>query len=111
MEEARSDSIRVGIEDDRSQIGVEVNEDVEGGDCKVDLGGPDGLQPVRRSVSMDSVSASMISAAVANAFPQQCERKAKEIRVGVMERSGSSSIKRSASCSAKVFLSRHSSRR
>lgn len=128
-EEARSESIRVGIEDERSQSGVEMSEDVEGGDCKVDLGGLEGLQPVRRSVSMDSVSALMISAAVANAFPQQCERnsgKAKEIRVGgnenllrlvgspVMERcmqTGSSSIKRSASCSAKVFLSRHSSRR
>ncbi|KAL1564628.1 RING-type E3 ubiquitin transferase [Salvia divinorum] len=94
----------------RSQIGIELGETAEG-ECKIDL---DGAQPVRRSVSMDSLLASMISAAVANTFPRQCDRNsgdqvAKEKVGEVGMRMGSSSMKRSASCSAKVFLSRHSS--
>lgn len=84
----------------------------------------DNVQPVRRSVSLDSISASMISAAVLNALSESNKQlgKGKESDVGrrsvgvnrpSMERgmqTGSSSIKRSASCSAKVFLSRHCSR-
>ncbi|KAH6833261.1 RING/U-box superfamily protein [Perilla frutescens var. hirtella] len=108
-------------EEARSQTVVEMNENVElGDDCKVDAVG------VRRSVSMDSLSASMISAAVANAFGKNSDSElVKEkgtkrsigmnrslLRLSSIERcmqTGSSSIKRSASCSAKLFLSRHSS--
>ena len=88
---------------------IELGETVEEGECKIEL---DGAQPVRRSVSMDSLSASMISAAVANAFPRQCDKnsKAKVGDVGIRAGS-SSSVKRSASCNAKVFLSRYSSSR
>ncbi|KAL1534357.1 RING-type E3 ubiquitin transferase [Salvia divinorum] len=107
----------------RSQIGIELGGNVEG-DCKIDVELGAAVQPVRRSVSMDALSASAISAAVANAFPQRCDKnsgdqlgKVKDGEVGKFESpsiercGGSSSIKRSASCSAKVFLSRHSSRR
>ncbi|XP_057812546.1 E3 ubiquitin-protein ligase RING1-like [Salvia miltiorrhiza] len=103
----------------RPQIRVEMDENVE---CKIDVG-DDGLQPVRRSVSMDSLSASMISAAVAGAFPRPCD-KSSDDRLGKGNRRlsespsiercvqmGSSSIKRSASCSANVFLSRHNNSR
>ncbi|XP_047983610.1 RING-H2 finger protein ATL54-like [Salvia hispanica] len=102
----------------RSQIGVEFEGNVEG-DCKIDVElDAAAVQPVRRSVSMDALSASAISAAVANAFPRQCDKSSGD-QLGKFEspsiercaQTGSSSIKRSASCSAKVFLSRHSSRR
>ncbi|KAG6406767.1 hypothetical protein SASPL_134377 [Salvia splendens] len=101
----------------RSQIGIEFEGNVEG-DCKIDVEFDAAVQPVRRSVSMDALLASAISAAVANAFPRQCDKSSGD-QLGKFEspsieryaQTGSCSIKRSASCSAKVFLSRHSSRR
>ncbi|KAG6409133.1 hypothetical protein SASPL_132166 [Salvia splendens] len=101
----------------RSQIGIEFGGNAEG-DCKIDVELDAAVQPVRRSVSMDALSASAISAAVANAFPRQCDKNSGD-QLGKFEspsiercaQTGSSSIKRSASCNAKVFLSRHSSRR
>ncbi|KAK2971798.1 hypothetical protein RJ640_018487 [Escallonia rubra] len=97
----------------------------------------EGFQPIRRSVSLDCISASIISADVANAnsvrFDGNLDSKSvklDEAETGVVSRSvnvnqsllrlmgsssigrslpnGSSSIKRSFSCSGKVFLSRYS---
>ncbi|KAL3515506.1 hypothetical protein ACH5RR_022408 [Cinchona calisaya] len=88
----------------------------------------EGIQPLRRSVSMDSLSALKISAAIANAFPAQSDRNSDEKFMqmdgagndqGLSKSEGSSSmerslqkesslVKRSLSCSAKVFLSRYS---
>ncbi|KAI3445765.1 hypothetical protein Pfo_002430 [Paulownia fortunei] len=134
--------LRIRIEEDgepRAQIGLKINENLRGEEENSDTSGLDGVQPMRRSVSVDSLSASMISAAIAKAFPGESDRSSdnqldevKEPTVGVIakrvglnqsllrlvgspsiERSmqtGSSSMKRSLSCSAKVLLSRHSSR-
>lgn len=96
----------------------------------------EGVQPLRRSVSMDSLSALKVSAAIANAFPVQSDRNSDEnfmqmnvLNMGIAPKragnnhdlsksEGSSSmegslqkdtslVKRSLSCSAKVFLSRY----
>ncbi|GFP86785.1 RING-H2 finger protein atl54 [Phtheirospermum japonicum] len=120
--EIESTELRVGIEDDtvsRAQTGPKLL---------------DGIQPLRRSISVDSLSA------VATAFPGQSDRNIDNQLVEVKEsttsgvvakragfnqgllrligspsiersmQTGSSSMKRSLSCSANVFLSRHSSR-
>lgn len=126
LEEIRRDSdteppeLRPGprIEDhgiSQSQSGLKFNED-----ARV-LDGVQ-VQPMRRSVSMDSLSASMISAVIASAFPRQSNTnsdnqldEAKESSVediaGLnrsfpkfmgspsMESAGSSTVKRSVSCS------------
>ncbi|XP_051146643.1 RING-H2 finger protein ATL54-like [Andrographis paniculata] len=65
------------------------------------------LQPARRSVSVDSLSASMIGSAIAD-FGGNCEKQLDAIKqkssVGKPLMSGSpSAVKRSQSCSAKVF--------
>lgn len=97
---------RIEIEDDGEAVEPDGNLD-----CKMEA-----VQPVRRSVSLDLTAALMISAAVANAESEKELAKAKESEAGRRSVGGngqigsSSSIKRSASCSAKVFLSRHSSR-
>ncbi|KAL8521161.1 hypothetical protein ACS0TY_011639 [Phlomoides rotata] len=85
-----------GIEGDgisRSQSGLKINGDA---------GEFDGVQPMRRSVSMDSLSASMISAAIASAFPQQSNRNS-DNQSGCILRAGTCSIKRSVSCGCKVL--------
>ncbi|THG01667.1 hypothetical protein TEA_011744 [Camellia sinensis var. sinensis] len=89
------------------------------------------VQPTRRSVSMDSFSASMISAAIANAQSRESTQLAKVNQsnmaiivpkkenvnqslarlvggssIGRSLQKGPTSIKRSLSCSGKVFLSR-----
>ncbi|KAK4401845.1 RING-H2 finger protein ATL54 [Sesamum angolense] len=143
-QENEASELRIGIEDrgsaSRAETGLKMNENLgedEGNRDRQDL---DGVQPMRRSVSVDSLSASMISAAVANAFPGQANRNSgkqivelKEPTVGVIAKragfnqsllrlvgspsigrstqTGDSSLKRSLSCSAKVLLSRDSSRR
>ncbi|KAL0365181.1 UNVERIFIED_CONTAM: RING-H2 finger protein ATL54 [Sesamum angustifolium] len=142
-QENEASELRIGIEDhgsaSRAETGLKMNENLgedEGNRDRQDL---DGVQPMRRSVSVDSLSASMISAAVANAFPGQANRisgkqivELKEPTVGVIAKragfnqsllrlvgspsigrstqTGDSSLKRSLSCSAKVLLSRDSSR-
>lgn len=97
----------------------------------------EGIQPLRRSVSMDSLSALKINAAIANAFPPQSDRNSDKKFVEMngsntglapkgagneqclsrsegcssVERSSqkeTSAVKRSLSCSARVFLSRYS---
>ncbi|XP_022858450.1 E3 ubiquitin-protein ligase RING1-like isoform X2 [Olea europaea var. sylvestris] len=88
------------------------------------------IQPMRRSVSVDSLSASMISAAIADAFSSQPNRKSenqsntsivpkKSGNIQSLSRldasssvqraiqTGPSMIERSLSCSAKVLLSRY----
>ncbi|KAL3620960.1 hypothetical protein CASFOL_035872 [Castilleja foliolosa] len=91
--------------------------------------GPKVLEPLRRSISVDCL--------LSSAFPRQCDRNIDHQLVEVKEsttsgvgvgynqgllrligspwierslQTGSSAIKRSLSCSANVFLSRHSSR-
>ncbi|CAI9104091.1 OLC1v1002703C1 [Oldenlandia corymbosa var. corymbosa] len=93
----------------------------------------EGIQPLRRSVSLDSLSASVINSAVANAFSVESERNKDKVFTETTnglsmesapkgagdDQGGSSSmeeplrketspVKRSLSCSAKVFLSRYS---
>ncbi|KAG8368632.1 hypothetical protein BUALT_Bualt15G0065800 [Buddleja alternifolia] len=89
--------IRIGIEEDnesRAGIGFKINDD-------------DGIevqQPMRRSVSLDSLSASMINAAVADAFQgRNSDDQSDETKESdeVCSQTRSSSIKRSLSCSAK----------
>ncbi|PIN00449.1 Anaphase-promoting complex (APC), subunit 11 [Handroanthus impetiginosus] len=119
--ESEGSELTIGVEDDgesEAEIGLKINENL--GD------------PLRRSVSLDSLSASMISAAIANGFQGQRERnsdnqavEAKDPAIGViakrivsdqspsierLSQSGPSSMKRSLSCTAKVFLSRNGSR-
>lgn len=96
-----------------------------------------GIQPARRSVSMDSSSASVIRKAIANASSAQSDETSglnsvemKETNGGIVEKSAginrnllrlvgsssssrlsrtlSSSMKRSASCNARVLLPRYS---
>lgn len=98
------------------------------------------IQPMRRSVSMDSLSASMISLALANVHPPKSSAnwdshlaKSKKPVLAVVPKrvcgnqnlmklmegssmgrilqTGSSSMKRSFSCSGKLFLMRHNRRR
>lgn len=97
----------------------------------------EGIQPLRRSVSMDSLSALKVNAAIADAFPPQSDRNSDKkfmqmngSNMGLapkgagneqclsrsegcssVERSSqkeTSVVKRSLSCSARVFLSRYS---
>lgn len=128
--------LRIGREEEGELGGVEN----ERSSCEVAKEEVDEIQPMRRSVSMDSLSASMISLALANVHPQksngnsdsQLANSKKSImpivpkRVGgnqslvkLMEsssmgrilQSGSTSMKRSFSCSGKLFLLRHNRRR
>ncbi|KAK4438139.1 RING-H2 finger protein ATL54 [Sesamum alatum] len=137
-QENEASELRIGIEDhgsaSRAEIGLKMIENLGQEEDNRDRQGLDGGQPMRRSVSVDSLSASMISAVVANAFPGQPDRNSgkkivevKEPAVGVIAKragfnqsllrlvgspqTGDSSLKRSLSCSAKVLLSRDSSRR
>ena len=98
------------------------------------------IQPMRRSVSMDSLSASMLRLALADVHPEKVNgisdsqlSKTKESNMAIVPKgvggnqsimklmesssmgrilqSGSSSMKRSFSCSGKLFLMRHNRRR
>lgn len=142
VEEAREGNIQVSRESENgpSELRISVEEEGESG-ARIglkrdeDLGAEQGMQqPMRRSVSLDSLSASMISSAIANHFRGQSDVNSdnelvqvKESPVGVIAKrvginqsllrlvgspsiertiqTGSSAIKRSLSCSAKVFLS------
>lgn len=120
-------AVRRGSEDQASELRMRIEDENESRDViglKLDdpNGGLDEIQPRRRSVSMDSLSASMISDAVSIPFPAQFNRdwaqesvETKESDIGmVVRREGSdqrlsigSSITRSISCSARLFLSRY----
>ncbi|CAL5329577.1 unnamed protein product [Camellia sinensis] len=116
--------LRMGMEED-GETRVENGE--EGGEISMEE-----VQPTRRSVSMDSFSASMISAAIANAQSRESTQLAKVNQsnmaiivpkkenvnqslarlvggssIGRSLQKGPTSIKRSLSCSGKVFLSRY----
>ncbi|KAL8060955.1 hypothetical protein ABFX02_02G057100 [Erythranthe guttata] len=67
-----------------------------------------GIIPTRRSVSFDSLSASIISSAIAN--NDFSDKSSDNNRSLSNMQTGTCSVKRSLSCSAKVFLSRHSSK-
>ncbi|XP_073311646.1 RING-H2 finger protein ATL57-like [Primulina huaijiensis] len=129
--ENEDSDLRVRIEEEaepRAPVGLKINEI---------YGVENGIQPTRRSVSMDYLSASVIRKAIANpSSPQSDETPAlesvemKETNGGTVEKSaginrnllrlvgnssqsrlsrtGSSSMKRSASCSARVLLPRYS---
>lgn len=88
----------------------------------IPIGNGNGIQPVRRSVSLDSLSASILSSAItADAFGVNSGRSSSEDkqdlemkkRVDDTDQSlsksagSSSTVMRSLSCSAKVFLSRY----
>lgn len=122
-------SIDMEDEEEESRINESSIEDDEGGSVSSREG--EGIQPMRRSVSLDTLSASVVNAAIANAFSAQSEREKDKNFMemnGLPEgsapkgagndQSGSSSterslqketslVKRSLSCSAKVFLSRY----
>ncbi|XP_073126521.1 uncharacterized protein [Henckelia pumila] len=116
--------LRVRIEEEdepRAPFGLKMNEV---------YGLENGIQPARRSVSMDSLSASVLRKAIANASLAQSDEtsglesvETKETNGGIVEKSGGidrnllrlvgsssssrhSSMKRSVSCSARVLLSR-----
>lgn len=116
--------LRMGMEEE-GETRVENGE--EGGEISMEE-----VQPTRRSVSMDSFSASMISAAIANAQSRESTQLAKVNQsnmaiivpkkenvnqslarlvggssIGRSLQKGPTSIKRSLSCSGKVFLSRY----
>ncbi|KAL3538684.1 hypothetical protein ACH5RR_002050 [Cinchona calisaya] len=128
-------------DEDESRVGIEnaikrnenLIEDVGNSSCARE---DEGIQPQRRSVSMDSLSALKVSIAIANAFPAQSQRSSDEELLQQMNRSNmnitlkgdknaqnsskasssiektlkkeTSLVKRSLSCSAKVFLSSYS---
>ncbi|KAA8536427.1 hypothetical protein F0562_028905 [Nyssa sinensis] len=112
--------LRIGI-DEGGELQVESETKEEVGSSEHSEMDED--QPMRRSVSMNSLSASMISLAIAHAFPVQSEGnsdtqsvKLNESNVGIVPKGvdvnqglirvmGSSSIGRSLSCSGKFFLS------
>ncbi|XP_073127570.1 putative RING-H2 finger protein ATL53 [Henckelia pumila] len=112
-EEDQASELRIGIGDE-NELG-----DVIGLKLDDANGGLGEIQPRRMSVSMDSLSASMISDAISNAFPGQSNRdsvETKESDVGMVAGregsnegllTGSSSITRSISCNARLFLSRY----
>ncbi|XP_073269376.1 uncharacterized protein [Primulina huaijiensis] len=121
--------VRRGSEDQAYELRTRIGDENESRDViglKLDdaYGGLDEIQPRRRSVSMDSLSASMISDAISINFPAQSNRdsaqelvetKESDIRTAVRTEvsdqrllTGSSSITRSISCSARLFLSRYS---
>ncbi|XP_027112809.1 uncharacterized protein [Coffea arabica] len=142
--ERESESLEVGVEveeEDESRVGTgnasrrneNFMEDVGNSGAREE----EGIQPLRRSVSMDSLSAFKVSAAIANAFPPQCDRNSDNKNMQMngssmglapkgagneqclsrsegcssVERSSqkeTSAVKRSLSCSARVFLSRYS---
>lgn len=120
--------IEVAAEPRPTPVGLKTNEI---------YGVKNGIQPTRRSVSMDSSSASVIRKATANASSAQFDETSclesvemKETNGGIVEKSAginrnslrlvgsssssrlsrtvSSSMKRSASCSARVLLPRYS---
>lgn len=131
--ERESEVLEVSIDmedEEESRINESSIEDDEGGSGSSREG--EGIQPMRRSVSLDTLSASVVNAAIANAFSAQSEREKDKnfteingLNVGRSapkgagnDQSGSSSterslqketslVKRSLSCSAKVFLSRY----
>lgn len=142
--ERESEVLEVGVEveeEDESRVGTgnasrrneNFMEDVGNSGAREE----EGIQPLRRSVSMDSLSAFKVSAAIANAFPPQCDRNSDNKNMQMngssmglapkgagneqclsrsegcssVERSSqkeTSAVKRSLSCSARVFLSRYS---
>ncbi|XP_075488549.1 putative RING-H2 finger protein ATL53 [Primulina tabacum] len=127
--ENENSDLRVRIEEEaepRAPVGLKTNEI---------YGVENGIQPTRRSVSMDYSSASVIRKAIANSSSPQSDEtpclesvEMKETNGGIVEKSaginrnllrlvgnssqsrlsrtGSSSMKRSASCSARVLLPR-----
>ncbi|XP_073292571.1 uncharacterized protein [Primulina huaijiensis] len=113
-EDQASDELRIGIGEEnesRDVIGLKLDDA---------NGGLDEIQPRRRSVSMDSL---MISDAISITFPAQSIRysaqewvETKESDIEMVARregsdqrflTGSSSVTRSISCSARLFLSRY----
>lgn len=127
--ENEDSNLRVRIEEEaetrRNPVGLKMNQV---------YGVENGIQPTRRSVSMDSLSASGIRKAIANASSAQSSDlesiEMEKANGGIVEKSaginrnllrlvgsssswrlsrtGSSSMKRSASCSSRVLLSRYS---
>ncbi|KAA8545636.1 hypothetical protein F0562_020420 [Nyssa sinensis] len=130
--------LRIGIEEE-DELLVE-NETKRQDVANSDLSEGDEVQPRRRSVSLDSSSASMISLAIANALPVQSDGnsgnqlvkmnesnrgfvpKRFDVNKSLLKLMGTSSIgrslprgpismKRSLSCSGKVLLSKYSQSR
>ncbi|XP_073029015.1 RING-H2 finger protein ATL54-like [Primulina eburnea] len=140
VEEANDQAGASGAENEDSDLRVRIEEENEP-QARIGLKMKEiyrveenGIQPTRRSVSMDSLSASVIRKAIANASSAQSDEtsglETKETNGGIVEKSagihrnllrlvgsssssrpsriGTSSMKRSVSCSARVLLSRHS---
>lgn len=130
-------------ENEDSDLRVRIEEEAEPRSTPVGLkmneiyGVENGIQPTRRSVSMDSLSASVIRKTIANASSAQSDESSglgsvemRKTNGGIVKKSaginrnllrlvgsssssrlsltGSSSMKRSASCSARLLLPRYS---
>lgn len=130
--------VTIEVEDEQElraqNISKREEDDAAGNSCAI--ASRDGIQPVRRSVSLDSLSASIMSSAITDAFAVNSGRSSdkqdlemngttsnttamamkrvdtnqslSKPSAGSSSSSSSSMVMRSLSCSAKVFLSRYS---